>query len=62
AAYHPWESFGGGGTEITAVANADGRIEVFGTNPTGVYHRWQTGFSAWSQWGWLKDTAGPAIK
>ncbi|MET9855274.1 hypothetical protein ABZY57_20310 [Streptomyces sp. NPDC006450] len=59
--YHPWESFGSGGTEITAVANADGRIEVFGTNPTGVYHRWQTGHSSWSQWGWLKDTAGPAI-
>ncbi|MGW5399857.1 peptidoglycan DD-metalloendopeptidase family protein [Streptomyces sp. NPDC003952] len=61
APYHQWESFGGGGTEITAVANADGRIEVFGTNPTGVYHRWQTDHSTWSQWGWLKDTAGPAI-
>lgn len=61
ASYSPWETFGTGGTEITAAANADGRIEVFGTNPTGVYHRWQTGFSTWSRWGWLKETAGPAV-
>ncbi|MFB7267535.1 hypothetical protein ACFCXH_36160, partial [Streptomyces nojiriensis] len=61
APYSPWAEFGGGGTEITATTNADGRIEVFGTSGAGVFHKWQTGFSTWSGWAWVGDTAGPAV-
>ena len=41
--------------------NADGRIELFATNPTGVFHKWQTGWATWSEWRWLADGAGPGI-
>lgn len=61
APYGEWAAFGGGGTEVAAATNADGRIEVFGTNPTGTFHRWQTGFSTWSEWAWVNDTAGPGL-
>ncbi|MFJ8207759.1 hypothetical protein [Streptomyces sp. NPDC096033] len=61
APYSAWETFGGVGTEITAGHNADGRIEVFATSSAGVFHRWQTGFSAWSEWGWAGTSAGPGI-
>ncbi|MFD9820079.1 peptidase M23, partial [Streptomyces violascens] len=60
APYSAWETFGGGGTDISAANNADGRIEVFGTSRAGVHHRWQTGFDAWSEWTYLSDP-GPAI-
>ncbi|MFF4369032.1 hypothetical protein [Streptomyces sp. NPDC001594] len=45
----------------TAGHNADGRIEVFATSSAGVHHKWQTGFSAWSEWGWVGTSAGPGI-
>ncbi|MFD8499220.1 hypothetical protein [Amycolatopsis sp. NPDC059657] len=61
APYSAWDNFGTGGAEINAGHNADGRIEVFASSSAGVFHRWQTGFSDWSAWGWLKDSAGPAI-
>ncbi len=61
APYSEWADFGGGGTEITATTNADGRIEVFGTSSAGVFHKWQTGFSTWSAWAWVSNTAGPAV-
>ncbi|MCX2182878.1 M23 family metallopeptidase [Streptomyces sp. SKN60] len=61
APYGSWESFGTGGTEVTATANDDGRIEVFGTSHAGVFHKWQTGFASWSEWGWLNNSAGPAV-
>ncbi|GGP76591.1 peptidoglycan DD-metalloendopeptidase family protein [Streptomyces melanogenes] len=61
APYGQWDTFGGGGTEVTAATNADGRIEVFGTSRAGVYHKWQTGISTWSEWAWLNNTSGPAV-
>ena len=62
ASYSAWADFGTGGTEIAAGTNADGRVEVFGTSAAGVFHKWQTGFSTWSAWEWLADTAGPPIR
>ncbi|RZS36985.1 hypothetical protein EV193_106220 [Herbihabitans rhizosphaerae] len=62
APYTAWESFGTGGTEIVASNNADGRMEVFGTSRAGIFHKWQTGFSTWSAWAWLADSAGPSIE
>ncbi|MBS2534917.1 C40 family peptidase [Catenulispora sp. NF23] len=56
-----WETFGTGGTAVEAAENQDGHEEVFAASSAGVYHKWQTGFSTWSDWGWVNNTAGPAL-
>ncbi|GAA1984203.1 hypothetical protein [Catenulispora subtropica] len=60
-AWSGWETFGTGGTEITAANNQDGREEVFASSSAGVYHKWQTGFSTWSAWAWVNGTPGPSL-
>ncbi|MBY8848048.1 hypothetical protein K7G98_04995 [Saccharothrix sp. MB29] len=48
---------GTGAGRVTAGNNADGRIEVFASNATGVFHRWQTDPGRWSAW---EGVGGPA--
>ncbi|MFH8426199.1 peptidase M23 [Streptomyces sp. NPDC018038] len=45
-----WEHFGEGGHAVTASHNQDGRLEVFASNADGVFHRWQTSPTTWSEW------------
>ena len=60
--YGAWETnFGGPGTQVQAVNDQDGRIEIFGASSAGVFHKYQTGFSTWSQWETLNGTNGPSI-
>jgi hypothetical protein len=52
----PWWRIAG-----PAAGNQDGREEVFASSRAGVYHRWQTGFDMWSEWGWVIGTAEPSL-
>jgi hypothetical protein len=45
-----WEDFGTGGADLTVNHDADGRLEVFASNGSGVFHRWQTSYTTWSDW------------
>ncbi|WP_371501816.1 peptidoglycan DD-metalloendopeptidase family protein [Kitasatospora sp. NBC_00374] len=52
-----WETFGGGGHDLTVDHNQDGRLEVFASGPAGVFHKYQTNPTTWSDW---EAAGGPA--
>ncbi|MFD4158850.1 M23 family peptidase, partial [Streptomyces hydrogenans] len=52
-----WDGFGGGGRDLTVDHNADGRLEVFASGPVGIFHKYQTSATSWSDW---EPTGGPA--
>ncbi|KJS51072.1 hypothetical protein VM98_39160, partial [Streptomyces rubellomurinus subsp. indigoferus] len=57
ATWSSLETFGGGGHALTVDHNQDGRLEVFASGPKGVYHKYQTNPTSWSDG---EPAAGPA--
>ncbi|MFJ9772930.1 M23 family peptidase, partial [Kitasatospora sp. NPDC101157] len=52
-----WETFGGGGHALTVDHNQDGRLEVLASGPAGIFHKYQTNPTTWSDW---EAAGGPA--